>query len=431
MRNHARSTSGRFGSRMPAVVAAAFAIALTGSAMPPAASAAPIAIYYGGEFEGNQVAGVLKYENAQTPSTSVHTIPGNSDIPGFTVTTYTYGLTELKVKQSPLGVVTLTDNFTIEPQPVSSRNPAPSSIFVDFGQSLVITANGASAASLPSITDAMLSGRAKVLGHDFDRFSTSFKDLFVADRVEVTPIAPGLLLQPTAMQATFTPGFGLTLEEAAQIGGFKHFNWVQTVIKAPVPPKLVDTTRIIMPPYPDPPFGGYEYQRLQGRFPNNEPYYLNEDELSVNVLNCAISPSATTLVFCDQPGYELFKDGEYKEFVTSLVGVYEDSTFEDPHFMPLHNFLWKSDFRGVFPYLGGTELLFNENSGPIRYDGLLAGGATVEDPDIAFEDLPEDVKRLLIAEGAFDRPARVPEPAGIGLLALAVFGLFVRRKRGR
>lgn len=260
--------------------------------------------------------------------------------------------------------------------------------------------------------------------------STSFRDIFVPGRVLVEPIAFG-----TAIQAVFQPAFGLSLEEAQTLAGFKEFNWVQTVVKDPKPPQPNDPSIVLLPniPYRDPVRGGYKYQTEQGReLPNNFPYYLNSDQLQRNAFDCSTSPDSDTLVFCDQPAYSEIKPGEAKEFITSLVGVYPDSTPDDPHFVPLYNFLWQSTFDGSFFGDDGVTILFNQNSSPVRQDLIGNGGVSVLRTDVSFGELPSDVQQFLIQSGAEIDGGfiAIPEPPFFMILMSALGFLFSRKFTG-
>ncbi len=145
----------------------------------------------------------------------------------------------------------------------------------------------------------------------------------------------------TGMLATFTPNLGLTLEEAADIGGYDHFNWLQIITKDTIFPIYSESLRDMngdLPsvPYIDAPLGGYAYQidACNPRFPVRDglPWYLDE----------SIGPSSPIPGWCGQGGTYLelnestfgltFEDWPNAlsdiEFLTALVGVNQDGSGE-------------------------------------------------------------------------------------------------------
>lgn len=121
----------------------------------------------------------------------------------------------------------------------------------------------------------------------------------LADRTSLT-------LQPTSITATFTPNFGYTLAQAAQLCGFRDFDWQQTITNLPVPGPVCaagSAVPITATPFNDPPPGGYSYQ-----VPPNAvelPVYWNlftrlPDPLSLE-FNERPTTSPTTLFFDDAP----------------------------------------------------------------------------------------------------------------------------------
>jgi hypothetical protein len=61
-------------------------------------------------------------------------------------------------------------------------------------------------------------------------------------------------LSNTAIQVTFTPNYGLSLADAAGVGGFSGFNWVQQIVVDPYPLATNNGT-VLSTPYFDPPVG--------------------------------------------------------------------------------------------------------------------------------------------------------------------------------
>ena len=144
-----------------------------------------------------------------------------------------------------------------------------------------------------------------------------------------------------AMEASFTPGNGCTLDEVAKANGYSHFNWVGTVTNDPYFDKLNPPQVAV--PYLDPPHGGgQDFSGCADDF----DFYYDEILLSCNPLRDRkqhISVDNRTLLFQDEPGDPRLKETEFLGFETTLVGVRRGSK----SYRPLDSFGWKADIKGT------------------------------------------------------------------------------------
>jgi hypothetical protein len=197
--------------------------------------------------------------------------------------------------------------------------------------------------------------------------------------------------------ATFTPQQGYTLAQAAQVCGFKEFDWIQnkTVQFDPSPfyarniggafdPAVTGSVRLTSKRVPrsDPPQGGGYVYRFGGDvMPDNSfPFYYDPNvDLPGHEDGSAIIPACTlpispgrTLTFHDAPangclpggvlngqpvcmdpvlapGAKAEPKGSFGGFVTHLAGVNFDGTATDLGI----GFTWTSNFNGT---TGGTSI---------------------------------------------------------------------------
>lgn len=139
----------------------------------------------------------------------------------------------------------------------------------------------------------------------------------------------------TGISATFTPNFGYTLAQAAQLCGFTAWDWQQTVTLDPCADVFeVGSSTPLKAPYNDPPLKGYTYQQPH---PNavGVPVYYNlfvtnpSDPLYPLSVAGNVSPTgsgATTLSFSDVPADPCLSgsnngSGKKLAFITHLVGI--------------------------------------------------------------------------------------------------------------
>ncbi len=147
------------------------------------------------------------------------------------------------------------------------------------------------------------------------------------------------------IRATFTPKFGLTLQQAAQRAGYDHFNRLNVVtadVSATFCPLLgADLVDVLgtcpTAPYIDPPHGGYLYQATDYSNLNsticvppvadNLDWYLDEEFAETFVrgrptqlerYSAPLNGTLTSLHFLDSPSTSLGGDVQFR---TSLVGV--------------------------------------------------------------------------------------------------------------
>lgn len=246
----------------------------------------------------------------------------------------------------------------------------------------------------------------------------TFND-FINDAVIVT--ASG-----STISAKFQPNFGLTLAETAALGGYDHFNWVQTVVADP----YANVNFGLSTPYVDPPPGGYYNDFLSDHL----PFYWDEEGDPFNPVTCTFitdrfrschqSPffDPLALDFLDQPTEPKLRSGERLEFTTSLVGIPIAGGGLDV----LNTFTWSSDYTGSSGRVSRTL-------DPNGFETGGIGGVFDVRADIPVEDLPLDVRRLLVDLGARNVPlGTVPEPSSLGLWIAGLAWLAAaQRRRGR
>ena len=144
--------------------------------------------------------------------------------------------------------------------------------------------------------------------------------------------------KPTTFMATFKPGAGLTLAQAAKQCGFTNFDWQQKITMRPTPSNLMQTGNptplTAPPPFFDPPKGGYTYpsSTVGASVDLSYPFYY--DALTNNGAELAAHETGgTALTFDDTPknpclpggvgcnGGQHARSGSYDAFTTHLMGI--------------------------------------------------------------------------------------------------------------
>jgi len=193
----------------------------------------------------------------------------------------------------------------------------------------------------------------------------------------VTPVAYSSPLTdgPNAgatITATFTPNFGYTLAQAAQICGFTNFDWQQLITVLPLPNTFIAVgsgAQMYAPPgFLDPPPGGYTYELPD--IDNAYPFYYNPNPGSTGQSELATyepgGASGTQLLFSDGPKDSCLFGGRYAgtaacnwtsaapgetvQFITHLVGINSDGTAHDLQI----GFTWYSNNNGTS---GGAAIM--------------------------------------------------------------------------
>jgi hypothetical protein len=180
-----------------------------------------------------------------------------------------------------------------------------------------------------------------------------------------------------------------TLAAAASACGEDHFNWYQVVTADNNPPKDMNGNQL-MPPYVDPPPGGYQ----GGDWQDNLPWYFNET-LGPGETTTELSRQSTAnmLKFSDFPND---KPGTVLQFSTWLVSLNADSSFH--------------------AFEGGFSWTFTQGSGVSNITSL---GVGVNPTDAQYKNII----------GGF--ATSVPEPASTALLCAGLLSLAVYCRRAR
>jgi hypothetical protein len=229
----------------------------------------------------------------------------------------------------------------------------------------------------------------------------------------------------TVKEIYFHPeaGSGLTLQQAACLLGYNHFNWFQEVI---LDPQYLYFSPL--PYYTDPP------QRRNNQYnaasctpdPNGSPtpnmlctdgdakgnctawepadslpFYWNEWSLSqsdIYYYKNHMSPDGMTLDFKDQPSDSCLKTGEKRGFMTYLAGVNNDGSFD----LLGDGFHWESTYQGN----GGSGGILAS----IIYQVGGLGGVTVVSTNVKpAELLPEELSVIVQQGGHFPVTIQPPD----------------------
>lgn len=187
------------------------------------------------------------------------------------------------------------------------------------------------------------------------------------------------IVRQTSILASFTPKQGYTLDQAAQLCGFRTFNWQQYILTWPLPSTLFQTgnpTPLSAPPaFFDPPPRGYAYQNP----PNNAfPFYWNESGNPQDPYSLLANTVGNTINFVDNPANPCLPggsgincggfapEGSYLGFQTNLVGIGRDGSATN-----ISGFDWIDTFNGTS---GGISRAGN----PFPVDpGSGTGGITI------------------------------------------------------
>ncbi len=264
----------------------------------------------------------------------------------------------------------------------------------------------------------------------------------------------GIVAQPNGatMGASFTPRCGISIDDAAGVGGFDHFNWLQVVTSDtdvafckshPGGTGCVglqdQSGALPSTPYIDPPLGGWYYQTVSscapGLFPVQDslPWYLDEvyqpyqttcgDRIGYRVGSPTERKSAEiddfTLNFSDRPSGLATVD-----FLTCLAaittqgsGLTLQGASTDLDSSATDCFAWS--------YSGGVS------SGPFwvrDYVGDPGSGTATFLGFVALDQIPPDQLALLESAG---RSSSVPEPPSLLLFStlMVMWVWFAHRRR--
>ena len=191
------------------------------------------------------------------------------------------------------------------------------------------------------------------------------------------------------MNAIFIPNFQLSLDEAAKLCGYDHFNWVQyiTDIPSPNPFRAINNPqKALSTPFLDPPLGGYTYQSAEGG-DDTLPYYLGENGPTASELQT--SSTKTQLSFDDSPAWGNLPAKQSINFLSALVGTLGNGKFDT-----LYAWNWKTTFNGTS---GGISRI--KNIMPVdSHSGT--GGITIIKKDLTAIEIPLGIRQLMQKDGA-------------------------------
>jgi Immunoglobulin domain/Carboxypeptidase regulatory-like domain len=219
------------------------------------------------------------------------------------------------------------------------------------------------------------------------------------------------------LTATFTPQVsGLTLQDAACLLGYDHFNWYQRILHNPY-----YKTKSAYVPYSDPP--EFELDSVSGTYTkanslpgytgspaflaDAKPFYWNERNDPSDPYDLAydgraggarnLQDGGTSLWFEDTPqDYRLKPQlGEYKGFVTVLVGVKKNHSFEW-----LNWFYWNSNYNGTDGAITPDASVWRDTNGVGGISGLIT--------NVQPSDIPAAVIANLIMDGGSFSTAEQP-----------------------
>ena len=255
--------------------------------------------------------------------------------------------------------------------------------------------------------------------HDWGTFrdSTNLLDKYPAD----FGLGPDSL--STGIGATFIPQDGYSLAEAAAVGGYDHFNWVQGYSDTPNGPLTLDPT-----------VSGCYVALVQitgNTCPNRDTFpWYNDEQYTVDGLpvydnnhnRITLDPTLQTReeAWTQDPSTLLFSDspGIHEYFTTCLAGV--DSNLNQGGLVSVNDcFSWDT-VSGAPSLLSDQALLEGVGNGtlPINFDGFLNQGNAV------------DVQRFDELQATVASLESVPEPSTVYLIIVGVYMLlmvYVRR----
>lgn len=233
----------------------------------------------------------------------------------------------------------------------------------------------------------------------------------------------------TSMTAEFVPNFGLSLSQAAQIGGFDHFNWLQ--VSTDYPNILLSSANggcggfrlPVTTPFIDPISGG------MGGIPADDlPYYWDEKPAGCANPGYALSDNEHDgvdghtvipngdLHFEDTPENKSASADNPMKFITSLVGVRDDGSWQ-----PLFTWNWESDYTGEDGVVGVSQNIDNGDGGT----GGILDVQVLDDP----LNVPDNVETLWVENGLRVETTDAPEPLTTSMFAAGLVGLMLRRRR--
>lgn len=226
--------------------------------------------------------------------------------------------------------------------PVTLQSPSGSSVALELESFGTVSGGGFSSVDTFSVLEGE-TAEAELLG----RFANPCES--------VTDGAVEILVDGPTITVTFTPNFGLTIDEAKELCGHTEFRWYQTITEQP------DGSTVI-----------------NGNTSNSSQIFFYSAQELIR------ATTSNTFIFQDTPQSPSLTLDQFLGFNTSLVGLNPNGTWDI-----LYNLDWKSDYTGAT----------NPN-----------GGIFDVEQDLNPQDIPEDVRREMTADGATNASGTVSEP---------------------
>jgi len=243
---------------------------------------------------------------------------------------------------------------------VAGSNP------IFYPENIEVTRNNGFAVTSAVVPPNILPSQFLTQGFGASVDQASLRAAIVQGAVSVTTGGPiSGTGSKTSIQATFTPNFGLSLQNAASLSGFTGFNWVQTINSWPSPIKLFSNNTPTTPvpiPTKDPPAGGWTYIQPTN---NSNPFYYNPLSPAAGPFALTNNQTLNTLSFYDRPQSSNLNFAQLATFTTDLVGMLSSGDF-----VPLVQFDWETNYNP----LGCTT----PGQGNCGTGGILITGSALE-----------------------------------------------------
>jgi hypothetical protein len=365
----------------PAIVGtAAILIACTATASAQNTGSATIDFDYSGTDitgEGGSSSGSGNFTVAtnSNPTNNLNNLSAfnfsqTTQVPDLGTSSFSYNLNNLNnfSLSFPNGTPTVSLSTGLESPTSFAINPGNPNCFsncVFYPESFFVSANSAGTTSEYSVP--LQSGTIELENY-------TVKAALIANAVHVSTEGPvSRTGQDTAISATFTPNYKVSLDQLAAIAGYVGFDWVQK-FQWPTPGLYSALNPTVpLPTSPavinDPPPGGYAYQ-----YPPNlaYPFYYDAHAGATGPLSLNANETNDTLSFYDSPMNSDLEPGQAAYFTTELVGILPSGT-PGP---ALYEFKWDSNYDPT-SFVGGVSVTEAPNVYAGEFSSQGTGGDTI------------------------------------------------------